>query len=166
MVGRYFNPIDVAVECGFHLSSQMSSPRGCINSLGFSGDGELLAAAGDDLAVRVWRCREGYTSLNVLQSNHGGNIFASEFAPHRNDLIATCAADGRVQVLTTERPDSPVLRLFTAHSNMAHSLAFPFQHSCILCSVGSDGLCLVHDLRCPVQQDASGHSATTGAGLS
>lgn len=140
---------------------RLSQPSGCINALGYSSTGELLAAAGDDMGVHVWAAGMQHQYRCRLETCHGGNVFGVEFAPGREDLVATCAADSTINLLTLERPHCATVRQISCHTNMVNSICFPFYSPAILCSVGADGKCFVTDLRCPLSAGTSSAMASS-----
>ena len=92
-----------------------------VNSLAFSPDGELLASAGGDGAVKVWNSRTGQV-IRTLGNAHRG--YASSVAFHPDGMhLASVGADERVKVwdLTTglpvfDRPCGPVHVFGTAYA--------------------------------------------------
>lgn len=66
-----------------------------IRSLAFSRDGRLLASAGEDVEVRVWKIPGG-TLLKTL-SGARAKAYCVEFSP-ANATIAVGRADGRIEI--------------------------------------------------------------------
>ncbi len=92
-----------------------------VNSLAFSPDGDSLASAGGDGAVRVWSIRTGRV-IRSLGKAHGGFVSSIAFHPDGTHL-ASVGADKRVKVwnLTTglavfDRPCGPVHVFGTAYA--------------------------------------------------
>ena len=92
-----------------------------VNSLAFSPDGEFLASAGGDGAIKVWNSRTG----GVTRSLEGAHLgYASSVAFHPDGMhLASVGADGLVKVwdLTTglpvfARPSGPVHVFGTAYA--------------------------------------------------
>ena len=83
-----------------------------VNSVAFSPDGERLASAGGDGAVKVWNSRTGKV-IQTLPRAHRLRSFSVAFHPDGKHL-ASAGADRQVKVwdLTTGRPvfDRPVRR--------------------------------------------------------
>ena len=95
--------------------------RAEVNSLAFSPDGESLASAGGDGAIKVWNSRTG----GVTRSLEGAHLgYASSIAFHPDGMhLASVGADGLVKVwdLTTglpvfARPSGPVHVFGTAYA--------------------------------------------------
>ena len=74
-----------------------------VNSLAFSPDGEFLASAGGDGAVKVWNSRTGKV-IRTLERAHADSVFSVAFHPDGKHL-ASVGADRQVKVwdLTTGR---------------------------------------------------------------
>jgi WD40 repeat protein/serine/threonine protein kinase len=67
-----------------------------INALAFSSDGELLATAGADRAIKVWNLATGKV-IQVLEKAHGGPVCTVAFHPDGKHL-ASVGADEQVKV--------------------------------------------------------------------
>lgn len=80
------------------LMYKMDKHNGCVNSLNFHPNGELLASGSDDLSCVIWDWPTG-KDLIKFETKHRGNVFQSKFLPLSGDLhIVTCARDGQVRI--------------------------------------------------------------------
>lgn len=73
-------------------AKELAGHEGEVHSLAFSADGELLASAGHDNAVRVWDVARG-ASTGALRG-HGGWVRSCQFFSP-GDRLASCGYDGR-----------------------------------------------------------------------
>jgi WD40 repeat protein/serine/threonine protein kinase len=74
-----------------------------VNGVAFSPDGDRLASAGGDGAVRIWNSRTGEV-IQVLKNAHADSVVSVAFHPYGNH-VASAGADRMVKVwdLTTEQ---------------------------------------------------------------
>uniref|UniRef100_A0A1Y1L328 Uncharacterized protein n=1 Tax=Photinus pyralis TaxID=7054 RepID=A0A1Y1L328_PHOPY len=130
------------------LMYKLDKHEGCVNSLNFHPNGELLASGSDDLKVVIWDWKYGIPLL-TFETKHRGNVFQSKFLPLSGDLhIATCARDGQVrlaQVSTQEGVRSS--RKLGSHKSACHKLAIINSQPHVILSAGEDGEVLLHDVR-------------------
>lgn len=78
------------------LMYKLEEHVGCVNSLNFHPNGDLLASGSDDLTVVIWDWKIG-KSLLKYKTKHKANIFQSKFLNLSGDLhVVTCARDGQV----------------------------------------------------------------------
>src|SRR5439155_3457161 len=73
-----------------------------VHSIAFSADGERLASAGGDGAVKVWNSKTGKVT-QILKQAHDGNVISVAFHPD-GEHLASVGVDKKVKVwdLTTE----------------------------------------------------------------
>lgn len=70
---------------------------GCVNTVSFNADGNILASGSDDRMVMLWDWDAGAVKLS-FHSGHSNNVFQAKFMPYSDDrTIVTCAADGEVE---------------------------------------------------------------------
>lgn len=81
------------------LMYKMDKHEGCVNSLNFHPNGELLASGSDDLSCIIWDWPTG-KDLIKFETRHRGNVFQTKFLDLSGDLhVVTCARDGQVSIL-------------------------------------------------------------------
>lgn len=99
--------------------------RPVITALSVSSDGNTLAAAGDDHAIRIVDLATGRTKHTLL--GHGDWVQCVEYSPG-GDLLASCGNDGQLRVWRIQ--DQPIL---LDQKSVDHALLN-------LCFVGDDML--------------------------
>jgi WD40 repeat protein len=67
-----------------------------VNTVAYSPDGRLLASAGVDGTVKIWRARDGRPIRTF--SDHGKDATCAAFHPEERDRIATGGRDGMVRI--------------------------------------------------------------------
>lgn len=78
------------------LHGKLEMHRGCVNTVSFSSDGDILVSGSDDRRVILWDWQSGCAKL-AFHSGHNNNVFQAKFMPFSDDRsIVTCAADGQV----------------------------------------------------------------------
>ena len=79
---------------------QLSGHHGCVNSLGWSQEGVLLASGSDDTKICVWNpLDKAKTLVSKIVSGHRANIFQSKFLPNSSSMkIVTTGRDGEVRL--------------------------------------------------------------------
>lgn len=70
--------------------------RGCVNTVSFNAEGDILVSGSDDRFVMLWDWESARVKLS-FHSGHTNNVFQAKIMPYTNDRsIVTCAADGQV----------------------------------------------------------------------
>lgn len=70
--------------------------RGCVNTVNFNADGDILVSGADDRRIIFWDWETGRIKL-TFDSDHSNNVFQAKIMPYTDDRsIVTCAADGQV----------------------------------------------------------------------
>ena len=120
---------------------------GCVNTLHWSKEGDLLASGSDDCRVCLWSCwNAGHAALKgAVATGHRRNIFSVAFVPETaNAQFVSCALDKHVRLVDVESGNSTLL----AHTRQFCSkLAFvPYSTSCFL-TAGQDGRITLFDVR-------------------
>ncbi|XP_038694294.1 DDB1- and CUL4-associated factor 8-like isoform X1 [Tripterygium wilfordii] len=125
---------------------KLEKHRGCVNTVSFNGDGDILVSGSDDKRVILWDWQSGQIKLS-FHSGHLRNVFQAKIMPYSDDRsIVTCAADGQVrhaQVLERGVETS----LLGKHEGRAHKLAIEPGSPYIFYTCGEDGLVQHFDLR-------------------
>lgn len=80
----------------FELVKRLKKHNGCVNTVSFSSEGDILASGSDDTRVILWDWETGKVKLR-FHSGHIDNIFQAKFMPFSdNRSIVMSAADGEV----------------------------------------------------------------------
>ena len=78
------------------LFRKLEKHRGCVNTVSFNADGDILVSGSDDRRVILWDWETGHIKLS-FHSGHNNNVFQAKMMPYSEDRsIVTCAADGQV----------------------------------------------------------------------
>lgn len=78
---------------------KLEKHKGCVNTVSFNADGDILVSGSDDRRVILWNWETGKAQLS-FHSGHNNNIFQAKIMPYTDDrTIVTCAADGQVLCL-------------------------------------------------------------------
>ncbi|XP_062021539.1 uncharacterized protein LOC133738110 isoform X1 [Rosa rugosa] len=126
---------------------KLDKHRGCVNTVSFNADGDILLSGSDDRRLILWNWETGKVKLS-FHSGHNSNVFQAKFMPYSDDRsIVTCAADGQVrhtQILERGQVESSKL---ARHRGRAHKLAIEPGSPHIFYTCGEDGLVQHFDLR-------------------
>ena len=78
------------------IYKKLEKHRGCVNTVSFNANGNILVSGSDDKRVILWDWETGHAKL-TFQSGHFNNVFQAEIMPYTDDRsLVTCAADGQV----------------------------------------------------------------------
>ncbi|XP_048480511.1 DDB1- and CUL4-associated factor 8 isoform X3 [Plutella xylostella] len=130
----------------------LNKHKGCVNSVNFHPEGNLLASGSDDMNVIVWDWARNLR-IQTIKTGHKSNVFQSKFLHlnARSQLnIVTCARDGQVRLLQCPPSGGAAARRrLASHAGAAHKLhVSAAQPHCVL-SAGEDGRVLHCDVRAP-----------------
>ncbi|KAF4677093.1 Syntaxin-1A [Perkinsus chesapeaki] len=132
----------------------LDAHAGCVNTLCWSEDGQLLLSGSDDTHLMLWRysditAREGLGGTcrpaEIIHTGHSSNIFHSRFFPDRSFLVASCSLDGSVKVIDIE--NGIVLETSSAHKDMVTKLVIPWDSPQLVISCSADSTIRQFDLR-------------------
>ncbi|KAH1122708.1 hypothetical protein J1N35_005868 [Gossypium stocksii] len=125
---------------------KLDKHRGCVNTVSFNADSNILVSGSDDKRIILWDWETGVAKLS-FQSGHVSNVFQAKIMPYTDDRsLITCAADGQVrhaQILE----GGVETRLVAKHQGRAHKLAVEPGSPHIFYTCGEDGLVQHIDLR-------------------
>ncbi|KAF9057598.1 WD40-repeat-containing domain protein [Panaeolus papilionaceus] len=144
--------------------------KGCVNTLSWANDGEVLISSGDDKTVRLWRMDNTNTSQeypfvcrSVIETGHRANVFSAKMLPHSSRIV-TAAGDMQIRVfdartalsgasisdnLETEySTNESCLRIIQCHDDRAKKIVTEDSPDLFL-SLAEDGTVRQHDLRIP-----------------
>ncbi|CAH1414358.1 unnamed protein product [Lactuca virosa] len=129
------------------LVRKLEKHRGCVNTVSFNGDGDILVSGSDDKRVILWDWETGSIKLS-FNSGHNNNIFQAKIMPGTDErTIVTCAADGQVRHATILECGKVGTKLLARHQGRAHKLAIEPGSPHIFYTCGEDGLGQHFDLR-------------------
>ncbi|KAK8625218.1 hypothetical protein V6N13_090093 [Hibiscus sabdariffa] len=128
------------------IFKKLEKHRGCVNTVSFNADGDILVSGSDDTRIILWDWQTGRAKL-TFQSGHVSNVFQAKIMPYTDDRsLITCAADGQVRhAQLLER--GVETRQLAKHERRAHKLAIEPGSPHIFYTCGEDGLVQHIDLR-------------------
>ncbi|KAL7603786.1 hypothetical protein Lser_V15G17097 [Lactuca serriola] len=129
------------------LFRKLEKHRGCVNTVSFNEDGDILVSGSDDRRVILWDWQTGNVKLS-FHSGHNNNILQANIMPGTDDRsIVTCAADGQVRHAMIPEHGEIEPKLLGKHQGRAHKLANEPGSPHIFYTCGEDGLVQHFDLR-------------------
>ena len=136
------------------LSNQLKVHQGCVNSVVWSDDGNLLLSGSDDQHIVISNPFTGKI-IHKHKTSHRANIFSSRFLPHsNNENVVSCSGDGIVMYtdLSIPQNDSEFNDANTNYFNCHNTgttyelLTVPTEPKTFM-SCGEDGTVRLYDLR-------------------
>ncbi|PPD71207.1 hypothetical protein GOBAR_DD31918 [Gossypium barbadense] len=116
------------------IYKKLDKHQGCVNTVSFNADGNVLVSGSDDTQVILWDWETGHTKLS-FRSGHLNDVLQAKFMPYTDDCsLVICAADG-------EGAGS------TSGTRQAYKLAIEPGSPHIFYTCGEDGLVQHIDLR-------------------
>ncbi|CAA2955316.1 DDB1- and CUL4-associated factor 8 isoform X2 [Olea europaea subsp. europaea] len=126
---------------------KLEKHKGCVNTVSFNADGDILVSGSDDRSVILWGWETGRVRLS-FHSGHHNNVFQAKIMPYTEDRkIVTCAADGQVRLAQILERGKVETKLLAEHEGRAHKLAIEPGSPHIFYTCGEDGLVQHIDLR-------------------
>ncbi|KAJ7967117.1 DDB1- and CUL4-associated factor 8-like [Quillaja saponaria] len=136
---------DLVLRLDMHR--KLEKHRGCVNTVSFNEDGDILVSGSDDKRVILWDWETGNIKLS-FHSGHTNNVFQAKLMPYSDDRsIVTCAADGQVRHAQILERGCVENKLLARHQGRAHKLAIEPGSPHIFYTCGEDGLVQHFDLR-------------------
>ncbi|XP_030522797.1 DDB1- and CUL4-associated factor 8-like isoform X2 [Rhodamnia argentea] len=127
--------------------NKLDGHRGCVNTVSFSGDGDIVISGSDDRHVKLWDWQTGKVKLS-FHSGHHSNVFQAEIMPYTDDRsIVTCAADGEARHAQILEGGQAETMLLAKHQGRVHKLAIEPGSPHIVYTCAEDGLVQRLDLR-------------------
>ncbi|KAD6795633.1 hypothetical protein E3N88_06529 [Mikania micrantha] len=131
----------------FELQKKLNKHKGCVNTVSFNSDGDILISGSDDRKVILWDWETGNVKLS-FHSGHSNNIFQAKIMPGTDDRsIVTCAADGLVRHAIILECGTVETKFLGKHHARAHKLASEPGSPHIFYTCAEDGLVQHFDLR-------------------
>ncbi|KAG5882508.1 hypothetical protein JTB14_008481 [Gonioctena quinquepunctata] len=130
------------------LEFELEGHQGCVNCLEWSADGKYVASGSDDTNIILWDPFR-HKKLQVIPTNHIGNIFSVKFLGRNCNEIATASGDCRVLVQSIQdaiAKNPPILEC-SCHVNRVKRLAISPIEPSLFWSAAEDGLVIQYDLR-------------------
>ncbi|KAG7397429.1 WD and tetratricopeptide repeats protein [Phytophthora boehmeriae] len=120
--------------------------EGCVNTLQWSENGQLLASGSDDHKILVWDYNT-HKLRHEIESGHQLNIFAVCFVPGTdNNVLASGAMDNDVRIhYAPFREDSS--KLFRVHQDRVKDIGSSWAVPKVFWTAAEDGLVYQFDLR-------------------
>ncbi|KAM7265049.1 hypothetical protein ACFE04_002732 [Oxalis oulophora] len=129
------------------LYKNLEDHQGCVNTVSFNADGDLLVSGSDDRRVILWDWHTGIPKLS-FHTGHTSNVFQAKILPFSDDrTILTCAADGQVRHAQILERGQVQTRLLGKHHARVHKLAIEPGSPYIFYTCGEDGMVQHFDLR-------------------
>ncbi|KAI3441187.1 uncharacterized protein J3R85_002429 [Psidium guajava] len=129
------------------IYNKLDGHRGCVNTVSFSGDGDIIISGSDDRHVKLWDWQTGKVKLS-FHSGHRRNVFQAEIMPYTDDRsIVTSAADGEVRHAQILEGGQAETMLLAKHQGEVHKLAIEPGSPHIVYTCAEDGLVQRLDLR-------------------
>ncbi|KAF2322674.1 hypothetical protein GH714_028269 [Hevea brasiliensis] len=129
------------------IYKKLDKHRGCVNTVSFNADGDILVSGSDDRRVILWDWETEHIKLS-FHSGHNNNVFQAKIMPYTDDRsIVTCAADGQVRHAQILERGAVETALLAKHQGQAHKLAIEPGSPHIFYTCGEDGLVQHFDLR-------------------
>ena len=107
-----------------------------VQSVAFSGDGNLMASGGDDRSIRLWNART-WQPLGVLENAHDAFIAGLAFSPDGSMLASAGGQAVRLWKVASRTPAGPPL---TGHTQPVRNVVFDATGTILLSSSESETL--------------------------
>ncbi len=141
------------------IQHRLKGHAGCVNSILFTETGNFILTGSDDKHVNIYDTENGNLLAHV-PTLHKNNIFFAKdlYGYEQQGRIVTCAADGRVILMTLthqlqQKVDEfnsatlPVSEVLHRHRGRAHRIALIPNSGDQFYSAGEDGECCFFDIR-------------------
>ncbi|MBA0649518.1 hypothetical protein Goklo_017074, partial [Gossypium klotzschianum] len=108
------------------IYKKLDKHQGCVNTVSFNADGNVLVSGSDDTQVILWDWETGHTKLS-FRSGHLNDVLQAKFMPYTDDRsLVICAADGEVNFLFRINlllESCPIMRKFGCNADNMHHKA-------------------------------------------
>lgn len=142
-------PWPKSLYSNLHRSKILEGHNGCVNSVSWHPDGQLLATGSDDLNLGLWSYPEGGL-ISLTRTDHDDNIFASTWLD-RNRIVSG-ARDGLVGLFEMT-PDGTLVntKMYNCLEGAAMRIATDPLNTNVFLSCSRDGSVIQYDTRVPHQ---------------
>jgi WD40 repeat protein len=130
----------VKSEGTVRLNGAVPNHGGDVTAVAFSPDGQILASAGRDGAIRFWNVQTG--ALTAILTDNSGQVLGISFAPN-GDFLASSTLDRLIR-LWDVRTGAVVTRFQIGAYGSESVSFFPDGQRLIASSSGDDALSVVH----------------------
>ncbi|CAA3006297.1 DDB1- and CUL4-associated factor 8 isoform X2 [Olea europaea subsp. europaea] len=142
---RFAASVDLVLRLDILL--KLEKHRGCVNTVSFNADGDVLVSGSDDRRIMLWDWEIGRVNLS-FHSGHHNNVFQAKIMPYTEDRsIVTCAADGQVRHAQILERGEVKTKLLGRHQGAAHKLSIEPGSPHLFYTCGEDGMVQHVDLR-------------------
>ncbi|XP_010431782.1 PREDICTED: DDB1- and CUL4-associated factor 8-like [Camelina sativa] len=129
------------------LDKKLVKHKGCVNTVSFNADGDILLSGSDDKQVILWDWQTPTVKLS-FDSGHFNNVFQAQFMPFSDDRsIVTSAADKQVRHSKILESGQVETCLLGKHQGPVHKLAVEPGSPFSFYTCGEDGVVKHFDLR-------------------
>eukprot|EP01122_Echinamoeba_exundans_P001416 TRINITY_DN1147_c0_g1_i1.p1 TRINITY_DN1147_c0_g1~~TRINITY_DN1147_c0_g1_i1.p1 ORF type:complete len:618 (-),score=103.64 TRINITY_DN1147_c0_g1_i1:53-1906(-) len=161
------------------LSRVLKAHTGCVNTVGWSENGELLISGSDDTSLCIWNYHENGALKQQFATGHTANIFCARFVPLTdNRRVVSCAGDNQIRVFDIDRSRNlpahsisssfrtnaaalPPYRVYDAHDGRTKKIAFDSERpDSVFFSASEDGTVRMFDMRTPFAESQRGRVAS------
>lgn len=129
------------------IEKNLNVHSGCVNSISWSEDGELILSASDDRHLSISNPFNA-KCLHSIKTLHRGNIFSAKFLPKSNDeTLISCAASGEIFMHNIYEPMNHTHKFSCHGERTCFELKTVPYESTQFVSCGQDGTIKWFDLR-------------------
>mmetsp|Transcript_8639 Transcript_8639/g.11936 ORF Transcript_8639/g.11936 Transcript_8639/m.11936 type:complete len:605 (+) Transcript_8639:156-1970(+) len=129
----------------YELKKKLKKHEGCVNTIQWSQDGQLLVTGSDDCRVCIWD--SNYTLKAALPTGHFRNIFSAKFVPGNNNQVVSTGMDGEVRLVHVETPTQNPSVLLGSYDHMMYKVTFLPDSPAVFLSTHEDGCVRLFDIR-------------------
>lgn len=134
------------VQC-LQKETTLTGHEGCVNSIAWNENGELLLSGADDYRLNIYR-PANRKLVHSIRSGHRANIFSAKFLPCSGDRwIVSCAGNGMIHFTDLNRESTYGQFPFDCHAGTTYEVITTPGDPNTFLSCGEDGTVRQFDLR-------------------
>ncbi|XP_015769434.1 PREDICTED: DDB1- and CUL4-associated factor 6-like [Acropora digitifera] len=134
------------VQC-LQKETTLTGHEGCVNSIAWNENGELLLSGADDYKLNIYR-PANRKLVHSIRSGHRANIFSAKFLPCSGDRwIVSCAGNGMIHFTDLNRESTYGQFPFDCHAGTTYEVITTPGDPNTFLSCGEDGTVRQFDLR-------------------